>query len=207
MANSDSTSSFAGIPLTGPVVIFGLEWTAWEGSRERNWSGPNEEREIIEIGAVKLGGADGLKEIIAFENLVRPTRNPIVSSYFTDLTGITQTLIDNHAMPFRDAITLFEGFVGYDNAPILSFSQDAEVLRHNCALNDLPCPFEDIRFHNVAPAIAAAAGREPGSFRISDLPAIFTFPHPTEAHRTLGDARCLAETLRLLCDAGATTAH
>ena len=197
MGSSDSASPFAGIPLNRPVVVFGLEWTAWEGSRERNWSGPNEGREIIEIGAVKLDGADGLREIITFENLVRPTRNPIVSSYFTGLTGITQTLIDNEAMPFRDSITLFEGFVGYDGAPILSFSQDAEILRHNCALNDLPCPFADTQFHNIAP----------GSFSTSNRPALFAFPPPTKAHRALGDARCIAETLRLYCGSSTTTAH
>ena len=209
MASSDAPSAtlFAGIPLIGPVVIFDLEWTAWEGSRERNWSGPKEEREIIEIGAVKLDGAGGLGEIMAFENLVRPTRNPIVSNYFTELTGITQTLLDNHAMPFREAIAQFEAFVGYNNAPILSFSQDENVLRHNCTLNDLPCPFSDTQFHNIAPAIAAAAGREAGSFSTSDLPNLFAFPPPTDAHRALADARCIAETLRLLCGAGASTAH
>ena len=200
MTSSDNFNQnlFAGIPLSGPFVIFDLEWTAWEGSRDRNWSGPNEEREIIEIGAVKLDGTDGLKEVLACKYLVRPMRNPIVSNYFTELTGITQTLIDNEAMQFRDAITLFEGFVGYDGAPILSFSQDADVLRHNCELNNLPCPFEVSRFHNIAPAISAAAGREPGSFSTSDLPTIFAFASPENAHRALGDARCIAETLRVL---------
>ncbi|MDC0033656.1 exonuclease domain-containing protein [Alphaproteobacteria bacterium] len=210
MANSDAPpiSQLPGMVLDRPVVVFDLEWTAWEGSRERNWSRPNEEREIIEIGAVKLDGADGLKEIVAFEILVRPARNPIVSNYFTELTGITQTLIDNEAMPFREAIALFEGFVGIDNAPILSFSHDEGVLRHNCLINDLPCPFADAQFHNVAPAIAGAAGREPDRFSTSDLPAIFAFPPPAEAHRALGDARCLAETLRLLCGGAKTmTAH
>lgn len=201
MTSSKAISEFAGIPLGGPVVVFDLEWTAWEGSRERNWSGPNEEREIVEIGAVKLDGAEGLVETMAFEVLVRPTINPIVSGYFTDLTGITQTYIDNEALPFREAIVLFEGFVGYDSAPILSFSQDEGVLRHNCALNDLPCPFPDTQFHNVVPAIAEAAGRQPGSFSTSHLPEIFGFPPPTMAHRAMGDARCIAETLRILCGA------
>ena len=190
---------FADIPFNGPLVIFDLEWTAWEGSQERNWSGANEEREIIEIGAVKLDGTDGLKEILSCEYLVRPMRNPIVSNYFTELTGITQTLIDNEAMPFRDAITLFEGFVGYDGTQILSFSQDADVLHHNCDLNKLPCPFEKTQFHNVAPAIAAAADRAPGSFSTSELPAIFSFSPPENAHRALHDARCIAETLQILC--------
>lgn len=209
MARRDrAASSFpTGLALDGPVVVFDLEWTAWEGSRERGWSGPNEEREIIEIGAVKLDGADGLREIMEFDILVRPRRNPIVSDYFTNLTGITQTLIDNEALPFREAIVLFEGFAGYTDAPILSFSQDAEVLRHNCALNDLPCPFPETRFHDIAPQIAAAAGLRPGSFSTSDLPAIFAFPPPARAHRALGDARCIAETLRQLYGTGAEPLH
>jgi len=201
MPSSDDSGQnpLADIPLSGPLVIFDMEWTAWEGSRERNWSGTNEEREIIEIGAVKLDGTNGLNEILSCEYLVRPMRNPIVSNYFTELTGITQTLIDNEAMPFRDAITLFEGFVGYDGTQLLSFSQDADVLRHNCDLNNLPCPFANSQFHNIAPAIANAAGRAPGGFSTSELPAIFSFSPPENAHRALSDARCIAETLRVLC--------
>lgn len=206
MPSSDFSALFAGIPLAGTVVVFDLEWTAWEGSRERNWSGPNEDREIVEIGALKLDGADRFREIVAFENLVRPRRNPIVSTYFTELTGITQTLVDNEAMPFHEAIALFEAFVGYDSTPLLSFSQDAEVLRHNYSLNDQPCPFPDSQFHNVAPAIATVCGREPGSFSTSDLPEIFAFPPPTNAHRALGDSRCIAETLRIL-NGGHSTIH
>lgn len=207
MTSSETASLFSDIPLNGPFVIFDLEWTAWEGSRERNWSGPNDEREIVEIGAVKLDGPNGLVETTAFEMLIRPTINPIVSGYFTDLTGITQTFIDNEALPFREAIVLFEGFIGYDNAPILSFSQDEGVLRHNCTLNNLPCPFADDQFHNIAPAIAEAAGREAGSFSTSHLPEIFGFPPPANAHRALGDARCIAETLRLLQGTSAGTRH
>jgi DNA polymerase III epsilon subunit-like protein len=207
MARSDPSNPFANIPLSRPSVVFDLEWTAWEGSRERKWSDPNEEREIVEIGAVKLDGTNGFAETMSFEMLVRPTINPIVSGYFTDLTGITQTIIDNEALPFREAITLFEGFVGYDGAPILSFSQDEGVLRHNCTLNNLPCPFNDTQFHNVGPAIAQAAGREPGSFSTSHLPEIFGFPPPTRAHHALGDAQCIAETLRLLLGAGSQTHH
>ena len=33
------------------AVVYDLEYTAWEGSLERNWGGPNEDPEIIQIGA------------------------------------------------------------------------------------------------------------------------------------------------------------
>lgn len=201
MASSDDAaplSLISGLPLDGPVVVFDLEWTAWEGSVARNWSGPGEEREIVEIGAVRLDGGSGLAEAAMFDVLVRPTRNPILSAYFTRLTGISQTLIDNDALPFAEALMLFEAFVGGSEAAILSFSQDPAVLRHNCDLNGLPWPFGESRFFNVVPAIAAAAGRPPGSFSTSDLPGIFGFPPTDIAHSAIGDARCIAAALRHL---------
>jgi len=202
MASFDAASLIAALPLGGEVVVFDLEWTAWEGSVERGWSGPGEEREIVEIGAVRLDGGNRLAETAMFDILVRPTRNPILSAYFTGLTGISQTLIDNDAVSFAEALMLFEAFVG--DAPLLSFSQDPGVLRHNCALNRLPCPFEDRRFVNAAPAIAAAAQRPPGSFSTSDLPGMFGFPPTDIAHSAIGDARCIAAALRCLAGSGAS---
>jgi DNA polymerase III epsilon subunit-like protein len=203
MASPDSAplSLISALPLAGSVVVFDLEWTAWEGSAERNWSGPGEEREIVEIGAVRLDGRNGLAETAMFNVLVRPTRNPIVSAYFTRLTGISQTLIDNDAISFDEALMLFEAFVGDTTTPILSFSQDPGVLRHNCALNNRACPFDERRFYNAVPAIAAAAQRPPGSFRTSDLPDMFGFPPTDVAHSAIGDARCIAAALRHLAAA------
>ena len=70
------------------VVIFDLEYTAWEGSLGRDWSLEDEHREIVQIGAVRLE-ADTLDELDALECLVRPVMNPVLSDYFAALTGIT----------------------------------------------------------------------------------------------------------------------
>ena len=69
------------------IVIFDLEWTAWEGSKERNWTGLGEKREIVQIGAIKLSYDDGLTEIGMFDCYVKPQFSPILSDYFTNLTG------------------------------------------------------------------------------------------------------------------------
>ena len=204
MPQESNSPLLSDIPLDGPVVIFTLEWTAWEGSRERDWSGPREEREIVEIAAAKLDGADGLQETMVFENLARPMKNPIVSQYFTELTGISQTQLDNYAMPFRDSLPLFEGFVGYGGAPVLSMGRDEDILRHNCALNHLPCPFPDNQLHQIGPALAEAASRDPSNFGTKDLPDIFAFPPPTDSHRALRDVRSIAEVLRILTHSGST---
>ena len=38
-------------PSFGTVTIFDTEFTAWEGSQDRNWSEPWEAVELVEIGA------------------------------------------------------------------------------------------------------------------------------------------------------------
>ena len=80
------------------IIVMDLEWTAWEGSWQRHWSGPGEEMEIVQIGAVKLADTSGLEELDAFEILVRPRINPKLDGYFTDLTGITQDRLDREGV-------------------------------------------------------------------------------------------------------------
>ena len=40
--------------LPEKFIIFDTEYTAWEGSQERNWSGDNEYMELVQIGALKV---------------------------------------------------------------------------------------------------------------------------------------------------------
>ena len=57
------------------------------------WTRPGEHTEIVQIGAVKLD-AETLKITDEFECLVRPRVNPVLSQYLTDLTGITNAMLD-----------------------------------------------------------------------------------------------------------------
>jgi hypothetical protein len=49
------------------VVVFDTEFTAWRGSMERNWAGPGEFREIVQIGAVRID-AETLAEAESFRS-------------------------------------------------------------------------------------------------------------------------------------------
>jgi len=194
------TSADGAPPLDGVVAVFDLEWTTWEGAQARDWSGPGEEREIVEIGAVKLDGRNGLCEIAAFEILVRPRLNPALSDYFTGLTGITQAMLDARGRGFAEALAAFAGFLETSPpaARALSFGRDPEVLRHNCSLAGLGFPFADALFRNVRPDLARFAGVSANALSACDLPRHLGFPPPSGAHRGLGDARCIAEALRRL---------
>ena len=91
------------------VVIFDLEFTAWDGSMESRWTRPGELTEVVQIGAVKLDAAS-LKEVDAFEMLVKPRVNPILSDYLVALTGI-----DNKQLAARgvDFITAYRAFLDF----------------------------------------------------------------------------------------------
>ena len=72
------------------LAIFDLEFTSWEGSLQREWSGKNEHREIVEIGVVKLDLLNWRVTGEEYRRLVKPRVNPQLSEYFTNLTQISQ---------------------------------------------------------------------------------------------------------------------
>ena len=55
------------------AMVFDLEFTSWPGSNERNWSLPNEDREIIQIGAVKIETTISL--LVDFRDFLFPIEN------------------------------------------------------------------------------------------------------------------------------------
>lgn len=85
------------------IVIVDIEHTCTEDG-----SIPPEEREVIEIGAVMLE-LKSLTVIDEFSSLIRPVRNPIVSQFCTELTGIRQAELDN-AESFP---SVFDAFLGW----------------------------------------------------------------------------------------------
>ena len=181
--------------VAGPTVVFDLEWTSWEGAAERNWAGPGEFREIVQIGAVCLA-AGSLEETGAFEILIRPVLNPRLSAYFDRLTGIKQADVDGHGRPFADAMAAFTAFCS-DPAGVFFNGADNLVLHANCGLHRMACTIPDHAFVNLRPLIAAELGiREP--FVSSDLPRFLGHSSVGPAHQGLADARAVALALRAL---------
>lgn len=85
------------------IVVFDLELTTWkEGDPLKR---PMSEMEITEIGCVMLD-AKTLKRVphhSEFSINVRPTNFPILSEYCTELTGITQEMVDE-SMDLHNAV-------------------------------------------------------------------------------------------------------
>lgn len=185
------------------IVVFDLEFTAWEGSQAHRWSRPGEHREVVQIGAVRLDPAAGLREVAACEIVVRPRINPVLSDYFVSLTGLTQRRVERDGVPFPVAIA---GFLDFCEGAValLSNGPDHAVLAENVALNGpaptLPDRLPDSLFVNAGPLLAAAAGGG-GHISSARLPDHFPGVPALPGHDAVADARMVAAALRAVLSA------
>jgi inhibitor of KinA sporulation pathway (predicted exonuclease) len=184
------------------VVVFDLEWTTWEDFWKHGWSLPGKYPEIVQIGAVKLKVADGFREIAEFQALVRPDRNPILSDYFIDLTGISQARVDGKGISFPMALEAFTHFIGDNSTDTASWGDDAEIILRNCDLYGFPIPQILARNIDLRPSMREIIGNKAKFAFSSDLPAILELPSEGAAHDALADARSIAAALRHLRQKG-----
>ena len=175
-------------------ILFDTEYTAWEGSQQRRWSEPWEHREIIQIAALKVELASGCREIACFDTLVRPLINPALSPYITSLTGITQPEIDARGVSFASAYTAFYEFSAQGALPLLSWADDAAILRENCALTGLPFGDYPAGFHDIRD-LFEAVGIDTTLYSSGTVYQAFGLAFPHNAHNALNDVRSLALSL------------
>jgi inhibitor of KinA sporulation pathway (predicted exonuclease) len=174
----------------GDFVLADLEYTSWDGAMARDWGGPGEFREIVQIGAVKVTRAGGWHEVDALMVLVRPTLNPVLSDYFTNLTGITDADIARAGVPVTDALERFSQFTGA--LPILTHGRDDLVVVEECVEKSIDNPFANHDWCDINPGIRAMTGRDLMS---SELPAHLGLPQKGQTHDALPDARALLAVL------------
>lgn len=184
-------SSWPELPTNRRVIVFDLEYTAWQGSQARGWSAPGEHREIVQIGAVKLDPARGWTELDCYCRLVRPQINPQLSEYFIALTGITQAQVDAGGVAYSTALAEFAAFA--EGLDLWSNGPDGEVIAENCRLTGTE-PLLSGRSVDVRPLLGARlnkAGEQLDSYRLAEQ-----FAEAGRAHDALADARGVAGALR-----------
>ena len=179
------------------IIIYDLEFTSWEGSLKRKWSGEDEFKEIVQIGAVKVDMSNENKIVQTFEQLVKPKKNPILSHYFTNLTGINQIKLEKEGLAFIEAMGLFEDFIG-NCRTLISNGLDMEVIQENCRLNSLKFAFEHIKFIDIRPLFIEALYIDDSELVSSDLPNILNINVNLEKHSALYDAYAIAYALEKL---------
>jgi len=184
------------------IAILDLEWTSWEGAHARNYSYPGEHREIVQFGVLKLIDDEDLPVIDSMELFVQPRLNPILSDYFSELTGITQAIVDEKGMPFMAALQQLRHFLGDDTESVCSYGRDGAIVRLNCNYNDIPWPFHNDLFRDVCGLICEYLGVPEHSYYSGELWKAFGFSCPGAAHDALTDCHNVAEALRILRRAG-----
>ena len=186
--------------MTTPyLTIFDLEFTAWDGSLARQWLGPGEFKEVVQIGAVRLN-LQSLQMEGSFDGLVRPRVNPVLSDYFENLTGISNRRLAADGDDFEIAYRRFLDFAG--GSVIAAFGHDEWVLEDNIRLYGLkglpPMPeFLELRqwFFD--------RGVDPKGLHSCDIGPRLGVPFEGQMHDALCDARSIAEGMTVLLKRGA----
>ena len=182
------------IELPKEFIVYDMEWTAWEGSKERNWSNPNEHREIFDIGAVLVTG-DDFNNNATYRQLVVLEAVPELPKYSVDLTGITQEKLNKNGIPFNDMLSAFKKFC--NNLHIYAWGEDGAVIIENCKLKKLKNPFSPDQIHNMR-NVFKQHGIPAENYMSSTIVEYFGHKNKHTSHHGLDDALNIVEALQLL---------
>ena len=186
--------------MSKTIVIFDTEQTAWEGSMQRNWALEWEHREVIQIGALTARWNGRLWEETAHLLVwVRPERNPQLSPFIIQLTGITQETLDRRGLAFEEALTQLHRFAKEGHSGVYSWGPDDEVLRENAALHGLTMPGFPAGFHDLR-EVFRPFGIDVERVSSGRLSLEFGIQMPGQEHDALFDSRSLLAALNALCD-------
>ena len=177
--------------LPSSFILFDTEYTAWEGSLERNWSGQNEYQEIVQIGAIKVDNQK-LAEVGSLVIFVKPKLNPDLSNYFIRLTGITRQTLDKKGVDFRPALIKFKKWCG--QLPIYSYGGDESMLKGNCGFLKIPFPLQTLQFHDIRD-IFESHGISAEKYFSGSIVEAFGKKSSRQAHDALNDARSILDGL------------
>lgn len=145
--------------LPDTFIIFDTEFTAWEGSMEREWSGENEYTELVQISAFRIKKKDNNIAITKkLDIYILPRINRNLSNYFIELTGITQETIDKRGLPFKQAMAIFYRFCKDEKDekyPLYSMGNDYHIIKENLRLNSINKKSRfykwEKKFHDITP--------------------------------------------------------
>ena len=115
-------------------AIIDLEFTSWKGSLERNWKLKWENREIIQIGAVKFKSFNGQLKYKSI--LVKPKINKNLSTYIQKLTKINQNNINTQGKDFKNAVEEINFFFN-DVEYIFCNGLDKEIFIENFKIHKI----------------------------------------------------------------------
>lgn len=179
---------------SGLYRLLDLELTCWPGSLTRGWLAPNEYREVVQCGLLDFEYSSGSNSILitkALEYLVCAALNPILSDYFTDLTGISNQVLAREAISYEDAFAS----VRNEGCTLLANGDDAEIL-NNTMIQDFPCIA--LRGFELKIFLFRILDLETTDYKSSELPLLVeSHLPPRRAHQALNDCWSVLQALAI----------
>ncbi len=191
------------------AIIFDCEFPCREDSQRRFWCGAHDPDPVIaQIGAVQLALEGDFSLLGSYKAYVRPIdrfgRKYSLDPFFTRLTGITETNIEEQGVSLEDALANFESFSG--GAPCWSWGKDElNMVAISCYIAGIQPPIPANRFDNAVKLLAAAGMPMEDLVKTpsNKLADYYQVEHPPlHGHDALDDALSLAYTLQHLMKAG-----
>ena len=179
------------------LIIFDTEFTAWEGSQQRDWSEPWEHRELIQLAAVKvdIDGQLNVEITQSFNELIKPVLNPRLSDYIVKLTGINQSILDDMGIDFGSALSSFHQFCEQGSIPCYAWGSDGNILIENCGLYGIAAPEFPLGLHNLNQMIKQK-GFEEARLASGELASYLGFELKGQIHNALYDVRSVVLALQ-----------
>ncbi len=174
--------------ITDKIIIIDLEATCWKGETPPK----GQESEIIEIGLSVLDTVTG--EISQNQGiLVKPQRSE-VSPFCTELTTITQDLLDEKGVLFHEAIEMLEDQYDPKEYTWASYGQyDLNMLRKQCRQLNIPYPMGSDHI-NVKTFFTEVKGL-PRPTGMNGALNILQIPLEGTHHRGVDDAKNIAKIM------------
>lgn len=157
--------------LPDTFIVFDLETTGLKA----------EANEIIEVAAIRF--KKGTNTHVTYQSLVRPRK--AVPKKITEITGITQAMVDSDGRPIDEVLDEFRNFVGELRLVTFNAEFDMAFLQASAARSGKR-PFDNPV--SCALKMARRAWPKRKSFRLDDL-ANDGQINEGKAHRALEDAR------------------
>ena len=156
--------------LPDTFVVFDLETTGLKA----------ESNEIIEVAAIRF--KKGTDTHDTFQSLVKPKK--AVPTRITEITGITQAMVDDEGRPIDEVLEDFRGFIGELRLVTFNSEFDMAFIQAAAARAGKP-PFDNPV--SCALKMARRAWPQRNSFRLDDLAKDGNIDDGKE-HRALEDA-------------------
>ncbi len=168
-------------------VVIDLEATCSDDN-----SLPREQTEIIEIGAV-LADATTLQPVREFQTFVRPVRHRVLTPFCTQLTTITQDLVDT-APRFPEALAALRTFLQGTEALFCSWGNyDRNQFQRDARFHGVVLPFGE-RHLNLKEEFSRQR-EDSGRYGVGAALRVLGLQFEGTAHRGIDDARNITRML------------